>query len=668
MKPSRRDLMGVLAAMGGTAALPPSIARAVSLPASGRTGSIRDIEHVVILMQENRSFDHYFGTLRGVRGFGDPAALRLRSGDSVFRQPNPAGGTVLPFHLDTATTAAPVIKSLDHSWKGSHAEWANHDVWVKHKTAMTMGHFTRADIPFYHALADAFTIGDNYFCSIHGPTNPNRLFLFSGTSGTAVGADGRQCIENVDDGNWTGDKTLDKAAFPGWGWTTYAERLGKAGVSWKLYQEHDNYGDNPLASFANFRGDAADPRLVACGRDIVAGSTADNAKATTAQHLIDAVARDAAAGTLPQVSWIVAPFEYCEHPEAAPQYGESLVSRLIDALTADPAVWAKTALILNYDENDGFFDHIPAPIPATAPHWGASTVSTEGETWGGEPIGLGVRVPLIIVSPWTRGGFVCSQLFDHTSVIRFLEARFGVAEPNITPWRRAVTGDLTAMFDFSGSAPAPTGLPGTTGYLATVSAAAGRPMPTVPADQATPRQEAGQRPARPLPYALAVQETAPADHEGLHLLFDNHGTAGAVFQVYASQGGPWYYTVEAGKRLPATLTVVGPDGRYDVAIHGPNGFRRTLRGTVGAAPLIVARTEGERIELTITNPSNAPMSLAVNDLAIRIPSGGREVRRIATMDRWYDVTVNADNAVRHFAGHIETGQPSRSDPAIGQSA
>lgn len=662
MRPTRREMM---LGLGAAATWPASIARAAALPAGGRTGTIRDVEHVVILMQENRSFDHYFGTLRGVRGFGDPAAVRLPSGESVFHQPGP-DGAVLPFRLDAQATSAPVMKSLDHSWKGSHAEWAWHDVWVRHKTAMCMGHFTRADLPFYHALADVFTIGDQYFCSVHGPTNPNRLFLFSGTSGLAVGAGGEQCVHNVDDGNWTGDAARDKPEFAGWRWTTYAERLSRAGVSWKVYQEHDNYGDNALAYFASFRG-RADPRLTACGRAIVPGSTADNAAATQAQHLVDAVARDAAAGRLPQVSWIVAPFAYCEHPEASPQYGEALVSRLIDALTADPAVWAKTALILTYDENDGFFDHVPAPVPATSAKWGASTVSTRGEAFGEEPVGLGVRVPLLVVSPWTRGGHVCSQVFDHTSVIRFLEARFGVIEPNITPWRRAVCGDLTAIFDFAGTSSAPT-LPGIGDYREVIAAAAHRPAPVLPIESAVPRQEPGQRPARPLPYALAVIEDAPAAAEGLALTFDNRGEAGAVFQVYAAQGGPWYYTVEAGKRLSARLPAVGADGRYDVAIHGPNGFLRRLAGTVGPAPRIIAEPAGDRVEVTLANPTSAPLTLHIGDRQLTLAPQGRRTERldIAATDHWYDVTVLAGAHRRRFAGHHETGRASRSDPAIGR--
>jgi hypothetical protein len=173
---------------------------------------------------------------------------------------------VLPFHMDGTISNAQGLKSLDHSWKGAFADWAEYDSWIRHKSPQTMGHFVRGDIPFYHALADAFTIGDQYFCSIHGPTNPNRMFLFSGTSGLSVGDDRLQAVDNADDGNWTADMARDKADFPGAArWTTYAERLEAAGISWQVYQEYENFGDNSLPFFASFRGWIAPRRSIAGG-------------------------------------------------------------------------------------------------------------------------------------------------------------------------------------------------------------------------------------------------------------------------------------------------------------------------------------------------------------------------------------------------------------------
>ncbi len=677
MPNDRRAFLKTLAAMTAASTLPASIAKAMALPANRRTGSIADVEHVVILMQENRSFDHYFGTLRGVRGYGDPRPVMLPSGKSVFNQPVPDGTRdVLPFLMDSVTTSGPLIKSLDHSWKGDAAEWARYDCWIKHKTPLTMGHFARADIPFYYALADAFTIGDGYHASVHGPTNPNRMFLFSGTSGLSVGDSGKQAVENADDGNWTGDAAKDKADFAAAGWTTYAERLHQAGVSWRVYQEHDNYGDNSLAYFKAFRGLATDDPLHSRGRAIVPGSTAENAKDSDMGHLVAAFAADVAAGKLPQVSWIVASAKYSEHPEAPPAFGESLTARLLQALTAHPEVWSKTAFILNYDENDGFFDHMPGPLPAIDPAMGHSTVDTSGESYQAQAVGLGVRVPLLIVSPWTRGGWVNSQIFDHTSVIRFLERRFAVMEPNISPWRRAITGDLTSMFDFADpDASAIAGFPNTADASTRVAASAKRPAPTVPTAQSMPRQEPGQRPARALPYRLAVH-AVDDDAPGFPLAFENTGRAAAVFSVYDGDGhaGPWFYTVGAGQTITGRFPAISA-----LAVHGPNGFLREFRGAMGPEVRVDQTPTADAIRITLLNRGADKRELTLRAVAygpmplssLTLEPGAKHTLfyPIARNDHWYDLVVEDRRSGwrRRLAGHIETGRASRSDPAFGQS-
>ena len=679
----RRDFLRLAAGSAASAVGSRAIAKALDVSAHRATGTIQDVGHVVILMQENRSFDHYFGTLRGVRGFGDPRTITLPSGRPVWFQPSPkaADGHVLPFHLDSATTGAQVMDSLDHSWKGSHARWRHHDAWIAAKTPMTMGYFTRADLPFYHALADAFTICDAYHCSIFGPTNPNRMFLFSGTNGLAAGETGPLAVSNPpNEPNEKADMAFDGPTFPGFGWTTYAERLRAAGVSWKVYQEYDNYGDNGLAYFKAFRGAAADPELTARARGWAPGSTPENAKTSRGEHLVSAFARDVAEGTLPQVSWIVAPYIMCEHPAASPGYGESLTARLIEALADYPEVWARTVFILNYDENDGFFDHVPPPLPATGPAPGASTVDLAGESYAGEPVGLGPRVPMLAVSPWSRGGWVNSEVFDHTSVVRFLEARFGVHEPNITPWRRSVCGDLTSVFDFRGPGrPAPRPLADAAALMAAVDVAAARPPPAVPTAQALPAQEPGTRPARPLPYSLHVHADAAQDR--VTLTFVNDGRAGAAFSVWPTQPdqGPWFYTVGAGGRLAAELPS-GPEG-YDLTVHGPNGFLRRFAG-VGApgAEVRAACDPGQgRVTLTLSNQGTARRlkvtpgvyrhgAPRLHDLAV----GGTatDVWGIARSAHWYDliVTDEADPRwLRRLSGHLETGLPSFSDPAIGSA-
>ena len=681
---SRRGFLKLSAGAGAaSAALSPVIANALSLPARRATGTIKDVEHVVILMQENRSFDHYFGTLRGVRGFGDPRPINLPGGAPVWLQPTKDDQDVVaPFHLDSSATRAQSIQSLDHSWKGAHARWKNYDGWVKAKGQMTMGYFTRADIPFYHALADAFTVCDGYHCSIFAPTNPNRLFLFTGTSGLSAGDTTSIVVANSPiEVNETADPLNDTRSFNGLAWPTYAERLEDAGVSWKVYQEHDNFGDNGLAYFANFRGVGPDHVLYQKGRAWAPGSTAENAKESNGEHLIAQFAADAAADKLPQVSWIVPPYKLCEHPTASPAEGEYFTARLLDALTANPEVWAKTVLILNYDENDGFFDHVPPALPATGSAAGKSTVDTAGELYRGEPVGLGPRVPMMVISPWSKGGYVNSQVMDHTSVIRFLEARFGVAEPHITPWRRAVTGDLTSAFDFSkrGGAPVPA-LPDASRQPAKVIAAKGLPSPTpIKGVRPAPRQEAGVRPARALPYAFDVAARAKPD--GLALRIANTGAAGAAFNLYIAGQEPRFYTVEAGKALDDAAPT--PAGAYAASLHGPNGFLRTFRGAAPAGPEADARFDPRSGQLTVSlrNDGPRPATLVVTptlysgDAPRRLRLAPGETRAsvwdVRSSGHWYDLTVTCrqdPDFERRIAGHGEDGRPSISDPALGRQA
>ena len=676
---------GFLRFAGGAVAgsvMPGPIAQALALPARRGSGTIRDLEHVVILMQENRSFDHYFGTLRGVRGFSDPRPLQLPGGLSVFHQPRTPGSpeVVTPFHLDAVATCAQSLPNLDHSWKASHEHWRWHDVWVSAKTELTMGYFTRKDIPFYHALADAFTICDAYHCSVFGPTNPNRMFLFTGTSGLAVSDAGPQVVVNPsEEPNETADPVNDADCFDGYKWPTYAERLQAAGISWRVYQEYDNYGDNALAYFANFRGLDPTSPLYERGRAWAEGSNPDNAKTSNGEHLVAAFARDVAADTLPQVSWIVAPYKLCEHPSAMPAAGEDLTARLIAALVSNPEVWAKTALILNYDENDGFFDHVPPVVPPTGGAPGKSTVALDGELYQGVPVGLGPRVPMIVVSPWTKGGWVNSQVFDHTSVIRLLEARFGVVEPNITSWRRAVTGDLTSVFDFAASDRAPiAALPDASVLPARAMAQANLPPPQPPSSPtAPPRQEPGARPARPLPYAFDAW--ARPTSGGLDLTIANLGEAGAAFSVYpgsANTGGPWFYAVDAGKTLGDRL----PGGQlgYDFTLHGPNGFLRQFRGGRTEAIEVSHRFDsaGGTLQVVLRNTNTEPVTVRTTNAYVpgrernhRLAPGAEvtDLWRIASADHWYDVSiVVADDPrfLRRLAGHFETGRPSRSDPAL----
>ncbi|MGO4774543.1 alkaline phosphatase family protein, partial [Lysobacter sp. 2RAB21] len=382
----RRQFLKLAATAAVMGSLPPSIRAALAIPAARVTGTIMDVQHVVILMQENRSFDHYFGALKGVRGFGDPRPIPLPGGAPVWQQPRAVGSAdyLLPFHLDTRVTSAQCLADIPHNWKASYPAWKDsYEGWVPVEGKNCMGHFTRNDLPFYYALADAFTVCDAYYCSVHGPTNPNRMHVFTGTSGLAVGDDNFQAVYNNDDGNWTSDMSRDKPSFKGLTWSTYAEGLQNAGISWRVYQEYDNYGDNSLPSFANFRKLDRESELYKRGRAWVAGSTQENAYTSRGEHLIAAFAKDVREGTLPAVSWIVPSEIMSEHPAHPPAYGESLSARMLEALVANPEVWSKTVFIINYDENGGFFDHVPPPLPALTYAMGMSTVDTSTESYKG---------------------------------------------------------------------------------------------------------------------------------------------------------------------------------------------------------------------------------------------------------------------------------------------
>ena len=452
------------AASSGTAAATRAHARAALPPAR-----LSDIDHVIILMKENRSFDHYFGTLAGVRGFDDRAALTLPGGEPVFRQPDArhADGHLLPFHLDTQRTNAQRLSDLNHGWGPQHRCWNEGamDGWVRTHRAvdrdagpLTMGYLTRADLPFYHALADAFTICDGYHASIFGPTHPNRLFLMTGS----IDADarfGQPVLAN-------GRRDL--------GWETYPERLERAGISWRIYHDWDDYGCNVVRYFSAFAQSAK------------ASALREHALRLRPHYEL---LHDLATGNLPQVSWIVPTSTVSEHPDFLPAAGENHTREVLDALWSNPRVWAKSVLVVNYDENDGQFDHVLPPTPPPG---------TPGEFVNGMPVGLGFRVPCLVISPFSRGGYVVSDTFDHTSTLRLIETRFGVEVPYLSRWRREICGDLTSTLGL-GMPPRVDipQLPATRTRLAAVERAVMElPAPQVPTVQQMPQQEAGTRKRR----------------------------------------------------------------------------------------------------------------------------------------------------------------------------
>ncbi|WP_267241958.1 phosphocholine-specific phospholipase C [Streptomyces sp. PR69] len=632
------------------------------------TGTLADVRHVVVLMQENRSFDHYFGRMKGVRGFADRSAVLLEGGRSVFDQPNGASRQH-PWSLGASAGGDPRLLAqcsdgLGHTWSTQHAAWHKGllDNWSAGVGGVrTMGYLDRADIPFHYALADAYTLCDAYFCSALSGTGANRAYLWSG---------------KIDSTHYDGGE------LHGCTWRTYAEDLQDAGVSWKVYQRaSDNFGDNGLAYFRRFADAAPGDPLYDRGMASVPGSK------PTHEAIADAIRADVLAGTLPEVSWIVADAEFSEHPSGGPPGdGHHFVNMVLQALNADPDVFDSTALFLNYDENDGYFDHVPPPVP----HAGA-----DGElVIGGQPVGLGFRVPMIVVSPWTRGGWVSSEVFDHTSVIRFLEQwTAAVGKPascaNISAWRRKVCGDLTGLFDFSSPV---YGLPALPATSVLGSACNGVPNPA-PQDNRLPDQEPGVRPARPLPYqANGYLDRLEFGSGGKILAWfamANEGAparSAAHFSIHPNahrSRTPWQYTVDAGDGTEDYFNVGSGwgDGRYDISMYGPNRLMRRFRGDATTAGkdmsvrsyyAVHSGTGRLAIWFSMTNSSTAPVTFTITANHYRsdgpwtytVPAGGSVddyFNAVAYHNGWYDltVTVDADAAwSQRFTGHIETGAPS----------
>jgi phospholipase C len=418
--------LGLTALGGGLEAL-----LAAEAAAAPQAGSLRDIENVIFLMQENRSFDHYFGTLSGVRGFDD---TRNRKS---FTQRNSAGRQVKPFRLPAGGRQY-CMPDITHNWAPMHHSWNHgnnnkfvsvHDQVEGPATGIeTIGYYDRRQLRFYYSLADAFTICDAYHCSVIGPTDPNRLMQMSGTLDPS-GARGGPLVETLSPGPGR------DAVMGTFKWTTMPERLQARGVSWKTYTAPGGgVLDNPLPYFAAYNkpGELADRAL----------------KPTFPDDFMTDLEHD----RLPKVSWLLTGLLDTEHPGfSAAVSGEVVASQIVEALISHPKVWRKTALFITWDENGGFFDHVPPPVAPKGTAGEYLTASPLPRAAGGirGPIGLGFRVPMLVVSPFTRGGLVCSDVLDHTSMLRFLETRFGVEVPNLSRWRRRVTGDLTGAFNFA---------------------------------------------------------------------------------------------------------------------------------------------------------------------------------------------------------------------------
>lgn len=815
-------------------ALLPSIEKAAAI-APAEESTYLDAEHVVILMQENRSFDHCFGTLRGVRGFNDPRAVTLPDQKPVWCQTNAAGETYPPFRLDAQQSNATWLGSLPHSWTDQNdaKNGGDHDRWLIAKPVkredcagmpLTMGYYTREDLPFYYALADAFTICDQHFCSSLTGTTPNRLYLWSGAIREEQNANSPANVRN---------ENVDYGAPARW--TTFPERLEDAGVSWKIYQNElslasglnedqdawlANFGDNPIEWFpqfavqfahshrkhlsklsANLPGEiqALETQLSDASSSVEKAKIGDEIKnkrsllskvideqkemegvsfntlpartqnlhakaftinagdpdyrTLTALKYEDGTAtrelqvpkgdilyqfrEDVTHGNLPAVSWIVAPEKFSDHP-TAPWYGAWYVAEVMNILTHNPAVWKKTIFILTYDENDGFFDHIP-PFASPHPEKSETGVVSAGidtaveyvtldqdltreppaKARGGS-IGLGFRVPLLIASPWSRGGAVCSQVFDHTSVLQFLEnfasRKSGkhVSEPNISEWRRTICGDLSSVFVSASERPAPPlSFPEKDAFIERIHNARFKQLPGYRALSAAdieeyrrnphsvswmPQQEQGIRPARALPYELHAQLQLTPDRQSLELTLSARNqrfgprAAGSPFHVYAPAGylhrakpsRVRSYAVKAGQTLQDHWQLSGFEGgRYHLCVCGPNGFLLEAAGDAEDPLLVVDETFPKdateaQIEILLTNTGDRTCAASITHHAYGYRSLRKEVPPGSTSSiviplkrshGWYDFSIGIEGSrqfARHYAGHLETGIPSFSDPAMGR--
>lgn len=830
----RRDFikkaMLLSGAAGISAFVPDSIKAALAIdPNPGST--FLDAEHIVILMQENRSFDHSYGTLQGVRGFNDPRAITLPDNNPVWFQTDEKGDTYAPFRLDIKNSKITWMGDLPHS-RASQVDAHNlgkYDKWLLAKKSgnkkyasmpLTLGHYTREDIPFYYALADAFTICDQNFCSVMTSTTPNRSFFWTANIMSEENGITKANIRNTDFGS---------AKMK---WKTFPELLSENNIDWKFYQNEistgggfkgeerswlANFGCNLLEFFAAYNVKFA-PRYIQSLQNQVntlpgeinqlqqaspgemneqenlaairnKQKALDNARAelskwnlenfkklsekekqlfrnafttnigdpnyrnlTKLQYTEDGKEReleipagdifyqfrkDVNEGKLPTVSWLAGPQKFSDHP-SAPWYGAWYLSEILDILTHNPEVWKKTIFIITYDENDGYFDHIPPfsisdnKLPGTGKC--APEIDTEiehvrlaNEIKQGIPanqaregaVGLGFRVPMIIASPWSRGGKVCSQLFEHTSTLQFLETfcskkfKKPIHFDNINPWRRAISGNLTAAFSvFKPTEDKNLNFVNRDQFIKTIYNAKFTPEPTgykkiskadlhKKSSSFLPRQEPGTRPACPIPYELYVNGSLDPNKKSFQIDFEaskqqfGNQAAGAPFRVYAmgkhkalknkneyEVNRSWNYTVAAGYQLTDIWKLQDfESGSYHLRVYGPNGFYREFVG--GAQdPSIKIQCQYQRqgrltgnVELQFINNEPKECVVEIIDNAYNNPTLIQTISKqnqtiILNLKKslgWYDFTVKikGEKMFQRFAGHVETGEETTTDPYMG---
>ena len=827
---TRRDFIKKAALLSGGAALsgmlPPAIQKALAIdPAIGST--FYDAEHIVFMMQENRSFDHTFGMMQGVRGFNDPRAITLANQNKVWLQSNKEGETYAPWHLNIKETKIAWMGSTPHNWtdQTDARNGGKYDKWLDVKKAykptyahmpLTIGYCKREDFPFYYALADAFTVCDQNFCSVIAGTHPNRFYWMTGTVRESNKPEGVAHLWN--------NNNYDK---PTLNWKTFPERLEENDVSWKIYQNEltmgfglngeesswlSNFGTNVMEYFQQYNvrlhpgaianltekkelllkqiADSAKEQLtdeertkVDAIRKLLAkteeemklytmenhAALSDQAKNLNAKafginsndpdfhrlsplkydengverelnipkgDILHQFRKDVDSGTLPTVSWLMTPANFSDHP-GVPWFGSWFVSEVMEILTKNPEQWKKTIFIMTYDENDGYFDHVPPFVPPHPFKENAGKVSegidtlldyaakdqqtnpsTKESNIRESQIGLGYRVPMVIVSPWTRGGFVCSEVFDHTSSLQFLEnfleKKYNkkIVEENISPWRRTVCGDLSSVFrPYNGEKITQPKLMEKKPFMQTIYSAKFKELPdnyrklsqeeisVINTDHRLspyfPQQEKGIRAACALPYELYVNGTLKGDRFELQLNAANTAfakkAAGSAFIVYGmkpfkgEQLKVWDYTVKAGDELRDQFALADfENGQYHLKVHGPNGFLREFAGDQHNPAILVTcayeKQAGKltgNIILTIKNTGRQAVAVTLKDLSYK--AGNKVIKVVAESTanqlvdltksyNWYDFSIRVegkDQYMEHFAGRVETGRVGKTDPLMG---
>jgi phospholipase C len=841
---TRRDFikksMLLSGAAGFSSVLPASVQKAFSIdPAPGTT--FLDAEHIVVLMQENRSFDHCFGTLQGVRGFNDPRAIALPDKKPVWLQTNEQGETYAPFRLNIKDSKVTWMGDLPHT-RASQVDAYNlgkYDRWLPAKRSgnknyaqmpLTMGHYNRTDLPFNYGMADAFTVCDQNFCSAMTSTTPNRSFFWTGQ------------ITEIQNGLPKANIRNNDYSYAEKQWKTFPELLEENNIPWKFYQNEldcgggftgderawlSNFGCNMLECFAAYNvkfspyyiknlqkladelpGEINKLKEVSPSSDEAAKKNKaelakkqevlDNAIAelkiwnkenfeklsakekslynnafvvnnadpayrsvtqlrytegntereltVPAGDILHQFRKDVDKGKLPVVSWFAGPQNFSDHP-SAPWYGAWYVSEVLDILTKNPEVWKKTIVILTYDENDGYFDHIPPfSIPDNSKlstgkcSAGIETeiehVRLENELKQGIPakqaregaVGLGFRVPMIIASPWTRGGKVCSQLFDHTSTLQFLETfvnkKFNknIRLNNISQWRRTICGDLTAVFSpFDGSAVAKIPFLDRNPFVEKIYSAKFKDKPTgykkitdaeieqmkTGADFSAliPNQEKGIRPSLALPYEISADSKITADKRHVEISMQSLTKAfgekavGVPYSVYApgkftdekglaDVSRTWAFAVAAGDTINYQWPVDSfENGQYHLRVYGPNGFYREYKGTSNDPGLAINcgyefdlrnKPTGNMIVIITNEDASKTFTAQIKDNAYgnksiikELAAAGKQdiILPLAKSFGWYDFSIRItgiNNFEKRYAGRVETGKESFSDPFMGK--